>query len=242
MNQKLYLILAFSMLGVISCKKKHNGGDIFTQTTYKTLGPYNSSGLPSYLAPKDSISSGLNSFMDSILQNGRNLTLAHPELFSNSAIADVAVKSTSDAYITFVHEDAGLENSIAFYTYPTGHSPQSVADIKEITFIFPSAGDKTPLQPGDRVKIGTFPAGTSIGFILMTGGWDNTNHKIDVNVTHYCTNDILNPEKDPSLRKHAVIINYAPDNKVLIGFEDTDRSLPACDNDFNDAIIYCDLS
>jgi len=36
-----------------------------------------------------------------------------------------------------------------------------------------------------------------------------------------------------------VLLNYAPENKVLISFEDTDRTKPECDNDFNDVVIYC---
>jgi hypothetical protein len=54
---------------------------------------------------------------------------------------------------------------------------------------------------------------------------------------HFCSNDILNPEVDPKLKKHAVLIN-APDNRVLIGFEDLNRTLPQCDHDFNDVVVY----
>ncbi len=31
---------------------------------------------------------------------------------------------------------------------------------------------------------------------------------------------------------------YAPEDKILIGFEDTDRTNPDCDNDFNDVVVY----
>ena len=57
-------------------------------------------------------------------------------------------------------------------------------------------------------------------------------------VVHFLTDDALNPEVDPNLKKHAILINYTPDNKVLIGFEDLDRTSPGCDNDFNDLVFY----
>ena len=33
----------------------------------------------------------------------------------------------------------------------------------------------------------------------------------------------LNPEKDPGLRKHAVLIEYPAEKKVMIGFEDMSK-------------------
>ena len=84
--------------------------------------------------------------------------------------------------------------------------------------------------------------GTSIGFVLMQSAWSITTGTLDNNVVHFCSNDVLNPEVDPNLKKHAVLINYAPENKVLIGFEDIDRTEPKCDNDFNDVVVYATVA
>jgi len=35
-----------------------------------------------------------------------------------------------------------------------------------------------------------------------------------------------------------VFINYTPEKKTIVGFEDTDRESPYCDNDFNDVVFY----
>jgi hypothetical protein len=43
------------------------------------------------------------------------------------------------------------------------------------------------------------------------------------------------------LKKHAVLINYASESKVIIGFEDLDRTKADCDHDFNDAVLYATL-
>ncbi|MGH2565023.1 MAG: hypothetical protein ACRDE5_10945, partial [Ginsengibacter sp.] len=94
----------------------------FTSTVYQTLVPYDSLGKPDSLL-EDTISSDMISFIDSTLPDGKNLTIAHPELFTSTASADIAISKSSDVFITFVSGDAGYSNSIAFYTYPTNQPP-----------------------------------------------------------------------------------------------------------------------
>lgn len=229
---------------VNACKKAAVTKPVeFTSTIYQTLGTYDSLGKPNYLVLPDTISPSLLSFVNNTLPERKNLTISHPELFSSTAIADITITQPSDVYVTFVLEGTGYANSLAFYTYPTNQSPTSAKDISLITYIFPCCGgNKTPLHSGDKVKIGRFDIGTSIGFVLMQNAWDTTAHILNNDVVHFCTNDALNPEVDPKLKKHAVLINYAPENKVIIGFEDIDRTLPYCDNDFNDVVMYCTVT
>lgn len=234
----LFLISIF--ITISACKKAAVSKPVkFTSTTYQNLGTFDSLGKPNYLSDPDTISAELRAFAQNTLPDRNNLPKSNPELFSNSAIADITMAVQSDVYITFVSEGCAYANSLAFYTYPTGQSPVSAKDIKLITYIFPNCGNHTPLNPGDKVKIGNFGVGTSIGFVLMQSAWDTTMRKLNNDVVHFCTNDALNPEVDPNLKKHAVLINYTPENKVLIGFEDLDRTNPNCDDDFNDVIVYC---
>ena len=241
MKTKYYLFL-FSVLLVFSaCKKAVDATTVpvkFTSTTYQTLGTYDSLGKPNYLAPADTISPSLLSFINNFLPKGLNLTISHPELFSNTAIADITITQPSDVYVTFVVEKCLYKNALAFYTYPTNQSPTSAKDISLITYIFPNCGNNTPLLSGNKVKIGRFDVGTSIGFVLMENAWDTATKTLNNDAVHFCTNDALNPEVDPKLKKHAVLINYAPENKVIIGWEDTDRTMPYCDNDFDDVVVY----
>jgi Domain of unknown function (DUF4114) len=235
-----FLSVLSIFFGFSSCKKAPPR-TIFKSTTYQTLGSYNSVGLPNYLTAKDSISPGMLSYVDSVLIDGRNLTVSHPELFAVKTDADIIVTAQSDVYVTFVFQNSTLTNSIGFYTYPTIQPPTTTDDIKTITYVFPNAGIFTPLVAGDKVKIGSFTAGTSIGFVLLKKGWNSDQHKLDINTVHFCTSDILNPETDSTLKRHAVLIDYAPENKKLIGFEDSDRSQAGCDNDFNDVVFYCNV-
>ena len=60
----------------------------------------------------------------------------------------------------------------------------------------------------------------------MENAWNTTHHTFNNDAVHFLTNDALNPEVDPNLKKHAVLLPYTPENKVLIGFEDNDRTSP----------------
>ena len=232
----------FPLLAIVilftACKKERGEGP-FATTVYKTLGKFDENGLPNYLLPKDNISPGLINFMNQYFQDGRNLIQTHPELFTNNAIADIQITKSSTVYMTFVHQEASRTNALAFYTYNTGNPPATAKDIKKITYVFPNAGDGTTLQPGDKVSLGQFNPGVSVGFVLLINGWDKKTKSLDNNAVHYVTNHKLNPEKDPGLRKHAVLIEYPEEKKVLIGFEDMNREDPTCDHDFNDTVFYC---
>jgi hypothetical protein len=239
MKTRNYLSLIVVLLLFNSCGKKNPVSNVvkFTSTTYDSLSSYNSQGKPDNLL-KDTIPPDLLNFIDTLLPDGKNLTIRHPELFSNPAIGDITITSPSTGYITFVLQSGGLNNALAFYTYPTNQPPTKPTDITKIIYVFPNAGQLTPLQAGDKINIGNFSAGTSIGFVLMQGAWNPTSSSLNNDVVHFLTNDALNPEVNPALKKHAVLIPYAPDKKVLIGFEDLNRATGGSDNDFNDVLIY----
>jgi len=243
---KKYLPLFAIMIILICCKKKEKPPAStpveFNSTTYQALGAYDSSGTPSYLLPKDSVTDDLQSYVNSILVEKSDLRKRYPELLSTSAIADIEINQSSDVFITFVSELTSSKNALAIYTYATDNPPAGPDDIQTITYIFPSIGLGTKLQTGDKVKVGRFEVGTSIGFVLLRDAWDPTTRTINNKVVHFCSNDILNPEVDPALKKHAVLINYPHEKKFLIGFENTNRTLATCDHDFNDVIIYATVT
>ena len=236
------IVFLLCILVIVSCKKQAVTIPVkFTSTTYQQLGTYDSEGKPSYLEVRDTISFKLGLFIANTLPEGKDLRQVHPELLTTKAIADIAVIAPSDVYITYISSGTGFSNTFGFYIYTTGQAPASTKDIKTITYVFPNAGMHTTLRAGDKVKIGRFDAGTSIGFVILQNGWNMQTRKIDNDVVHFCSNDVLNPEVASDLKKHAVIINYSAENKVLIGFEDIDRTNSLCDNDFNDMMFYCTL-
>lgn len=239
------ILLLISLIGVLySCKKDKPAPPAvtvpvkFTSTTYNSLGPFDSNGKPVNMETPDVISDGLLNYLHTMLPERVNLETTHPELLSTTAIGDIIITAKTRLDVTFVSEGALYANAIAFYTYQTNNPPKSAADIKVITYIFPNAGANTTLVAGDKVNIGTFNAGTSVGFVLMKNAWDPAIKNLNTDVVHYCSDDVLNPEVDPNLKKHAVLLDYTPESKTLIGFEDVDRTYAGCDNDFNDVVFY----
>jgi hypothetical protein len=231
--------LALILLVTIACQKEVLSRPVsFTGTSYKNLGGFDSWGTPDYLVSKDAISQDMLTFINTMIPDRSDLRKTHPELLSTTAIADIRVTQTSDVYLTYVSHGAGESNAIAFYTYPTNNPPASAKDIDTITYAFPNASSKTKLVAGDKVLLGRFTPGTSIGFVLMQGAWDPATSLLNNKAVHFCSNDVLNPEVDVNLKKHAVLIDYPSDNKTLIGFEDLDRTDDRCDNDFNDVVLY----
>lgn len=245
MKPAKFLIITLLGVSLASCKKEIKPVTVpveFKETTYQSLGTFDGTGKPNYLVIKDVISSEMLDFVSQTFTNSQDLRTTNPELFNNTAIGDIKITQQSDVFITFVYQNTYHTNTIGFYTYPTNTPPASAKDIQTISYIFPSAGSDTPLEPGDKVKIGRFNEGTSIGFVLLQSGWRPQTKTLDNKAVHFCSNDVLNPEVDPSLKKHAVLVNYTPENKVLIGFEDLDRTSAVCDHDFNDVIIYATVT
>lgn len=216
----------------------------FKATEYKYLGSYGTLGQPlDYKIAPDTLSPTLFKFIDSILPAGQDVTKTNPGLLSSNS--DLSMTEKSEVFITFVAEGASQLNTLAFYSYPTSNPPRKSADLQNITYMFPNASLEGwaggGLKPGDKIKIGTFEKGMSIGFVLIEKGWDSASGKVNPVGNHFCSNEILNPETDPNLKKHTVLVKYPKENKIFIGFEDMMRSEPSCDHDFNDIIIYATI-
>ena len=239
--------LCISMLFILSCKKEAESEDalskpvIFSSTAYENACSWDAFGKPDCLLARDNISPELIEFTNNTLQEGKDLRYTNPGLLSSTATADLQITQSSDVFITFLTQGTSQKNSFGYYTFPTSQPPKSAADIKKITYVFPSVGYGTPLQPGDKVKIGRFDPGTSIGFVLLKDAWDPVTKIPNNGAVHFCSNDVLNPEINPKFKKHAVLINYAPENKLLIGWDDADRTTSSCDHDFNDVVLYATI-
>jgi len=151
-----------------------------------------------------------------------------------------------DVWITYIHEDAGWENSLGFYTY-TGDEPTLAELENKDTILFPTV-DATKLTKGDRISLGSFASGTKFGWFVVGDGWDLTDDVDDdnddlvfeiANGTVYSTSSF-----NPNNNIQCVYLNahYDPDpekeSHILLGFEDTPLDAASCDNDYNDVIFY----
>lgn len=203
---------------------------------------YNASGVPNNLeAERTYISATLLEYINASLPESKPVPTYHPTYLAEGKKTTLDVIDLADVWFTFVHEGAGWRNSLGFYTYPTNSPPQSIDDIEEIKIVFPNlskSGSGGGLKGGEKIYLGRFESGTSIGIVLLANGWSGS--KVEDYYHNVFADKKLNPEPDPNLKQHNVLL-WDEENKLfLLGFEDVRRDdIPfKCDQDFNDAILF----
>ncbi len=207
-----------------------------------------STGIPKYLeANRDYIDQTGLDYIAATFPEGsaKSVITIHPE-YLTSAINTIDISKNTTVYLTFVSEGAAYTNSLAYYTYPTGRPPQRARDITGATVIFPNFsanGSKGGLVAGDKVRLGTFTAGTSIGFIVMQAAW--TGSGVSVSTQKFYSTSALNPESSDAYQRHSFVLYDDVHQLFLLGFEDLHRLSPSsnpdrvsADNDFNDLLFY----
>ncbi|MEI7662185.1 MAG: LruC domain-containing protein [Bacteroidota bacterium] len=216
-------------------------GGIFKSTLNNVypMGTYNSSGVPNYLTPtNDPIDASMIQDINATLPEYISLVNSHPQYFAASNVQNLIVSEPSDVWVTFVHEGAGYLNVLGYYKYPTGNPPANPASIDSLHIIFPNvsfSGSGGGLTSGNRVHLGVFGPGTTIGWVLIADGFRNKTITSG-NWTLYSDKN-LNPEPNAALKQHTVLLNDIGRGKFLLSFEDIRRD-SGSDNDFNDAVFY----
>lgn len=213
-------------------------GMVFGQS-YNYLSPFNSQGVPTNIL-MDSVSPQLVSNISASLPENYKVPIYHPEYLATGITTDIHLDDSASVWVTFVNEGAGYKNVLGFYTY-TGAIPATPPTASQITIIFPNVskqGSGGGLLTGNQMFLGSFPAGTNIGWVLIANGFNsNTSTVTNGNWILYSTPQ-YNPEADSNLRVHNVLLYDSTTNKVVLGFEDIRRDYSNCDQDFNDALFY----
>lgn len=228
----------------------NGGGKSYFQTSSRTfglwftpMGKYDVNGRPTdYLeSSKGAVSAELLGYLTESLPEKKNLKLLHPEFLASNVTEHLNIVKNSDIYVTYVSEGATNANTLGYYTYTTNNPPQNVNKLDEVKIVFPntsSVGSGGGMKSGDKVKLGNFSAGTSIGFVLISSGWNSSLKTFNPNNTKYYSYSPFNPESSSSLQTHSILLNYGKENLFIVGFEDLPRDNSGTDHDFNDVIIY----
>jgi hypothetical protein len=206
---------------------------------YQFLGPFTADGTPLYFAPSDIVSSATLTLISNSLPENYPVPIYNPQYISSGYETDIIIESLADVWVTFVSEGAGYKNVLGFYTYDINNPPTTAPTASQITIIFPNVsaqGSGGSLVAGNKVKIGTFPAGTGIGWVLLANAWNGST--VTNGLWRLFSNPNFNPEANPTLRQHNVLLNDPENQRVILGFEDIRRDYANCDNDFNDAVFY----
>ncbi|MEL6443314.1 MAG: LruC domain-containing protein [Bacteroidota bacterium] len=212
--------------------------------TFTYHSPYTNSGVPTTLVnPSDVVHPSVIAAVNAALPEGQDVPVSRPDYINDSVTLDIRLDELADVWVTFVHEGAGYKNALGFYTYDLDAPPASPADIAEHRLILPNVSylySGGGLLTGDKVLLGRFPANTGIGFFLVPNGWRNASTGVVERGGQEIlySNPNFNPEASAALRQHTVLLEVPGRDEILLAFEDIERNLPGCDQDFNDAVFY----
>ncbi|MEL6615694.1 MAG: DUF4114 domain-containing protein, partial [Bacteroidota bacterium] len=207
---------------------------------YATLGGWDAQGVPDYLVAPDVIDDALLDVVATSLPESISVPDGHPEFLTEGTELDLRLTEEADVWVTFVLEGAGYRNALGFYTYDLADPPQTVGEIGAHTLIFPNVSAQYSgggLQPGDKVHLGRFPAGTGIGWFLVANGWNSRDQRVGSGRHTVYSRPDFNPESDPALQQHSVLLRDDARQILLLGLEDLRRDQYS-DEDFNDAVFY----
>lgn len=209
---------------------------------YNFLGDYDSMGTPLYLEEeRDVVSIATLEMISNSLPESYPVPDFNPQYISSGYDTDIKLNADADVWITFISEGAGYKNVLGFYTYDLENPRPTTPAKEDITIIFPNAsalGSGGGLRVGDKVKIGSFKAGTGIGWVLLANAWSHSQQTVGNGHWQLYSNPSFNPEAKEDLRHHNVLLADPENERIILGFEDIRRDYGSCDNDFNDAIFY----
>lgn len=228
---------------------------------YVYYGNYNS-GLSSYLnldQNKNSNSKNIDNLLDEInkvLPESIPLHTSKPEWLKDNLIE---FKKDGTLEVTFVMEGAGYQSALCYFIYDINNKPEKLSEINDIYILFPNfsaRGSGGYLKSGDtmllasefsinldskRRNVGTpnnfvFKEGKGVGFLLIANGW--RYDYVNVNNPTYSSISSMNPEKNILEKFHTVAVRLETDTgKIIMGFEDLNRTNGSGDNDFNDCVV-----
>lgn len=206
---------------------------------YRYLGDFNSEGTPLYLEQNDIITPETLKQINNALPESYPVPDFNPHYISSGYNTNVNVKEQTEVWVTFVSEGAGYKNTLGFYTYDIQNPLTTSPKPEDITIIFPNVSAKSSggqLETGNKVKIGSFPPNTAIGWVLLANAW--SDGCVGAGNWSLFSNPEFNPEKKSDLQYHNVLLSDVVNERIILGFEDIRRDYASCDQDFNDALFY----
>lgn len=235
--------------GCIGSGKRRNGGFSETKAGARslnlyTLGGWDALGMPAYmLSNLEYFDNDFLTQLNNSIPEGEAVYQHHPGYLSGPPASEVKLTGLNEVWISFVGEHSLNQSVLAFYTFPSNSQPNSVSDIDSLFVIFPNASFANSgggLESGHKVRLGEFPANTAIGFALLTNGWSSP--VVSNGDVQFYTNADLNPELNPSLKQHHVLLHDELNGRFVLGFEETNREFSQCDHDFNDLMFVLSFS
>ncbi|AWW00472.1 DUF4114 domain-containing protein [Arcticibacterium luteifluviistationis] len=208
---------------------------------YSYMGTYNSNGVPNYLTTSDVVSQAFLNKVDASLPESYPVPFYNSHYIATGTESNIVLIDSADIWITFVAEGAGYKNALGYYTFDASNPSATAPAAEDINIIFPNVSrlySGGGLLPGNKVHLGSFAAGTGIGWVLIANGWDSGKQLVENKQWTVYSNPAYNPEAVQSLKYHNVQLIDEETERIVLGFEDIRRDYASCDQDFNDAIFY----
>ena len=231
----IIILLSFTTLHVSAQTLSCDSVNEELNAKFRFLGDWNSVGTPNYMEPaSDEVSQALIDFVNETLPERVDFAESNEEFFDIKVQLNTELMEASEVVLTMVHEGAAWTNTLGFYTYDIDNPPSTVYDIDSLVVLFPNVSQPDVIRPGDKVKLGDFPANTGIGYFLIANGW--VGDTICLSSYVIFTDSHLNTFTSEEFRQHTILLSNEQEDKFLLGFEDIKR--PGGDQDFNDAVFY----
>ncbi|MEI7724652.1 MAG: LruC domain-containing protein [Bacteroidota bacterium] len=208
------------------------------------MSSFNSQGVPNNLMPvNDPVNQTLLHDINTALPEYKNESVAHPEYFAAGVPKNIDVLTPSDIFITYITEGAGWMNSIGFFIFNTATPPASAALIDTIHVMFPNlsnTGSSGALNPGNKIHLGVFPAGKSIGWVVVPHGWNGLGTYVGPTSDVWYSIPAFNTT-DPTMLSHMFQLKDVSRQQILLSFEDQ-GGYQGSDHDYNDGVFYLTIN
>lgn len=209
---------------------------------YIPIDDWDEEGVPSYLCETaSSIDDQLVTKFFSEFISMNDITASHPEWFGSNVVTDLTFIEDTDVTLTFLHEGAGHKNTLGYYTYPSGQSPQKAEEVQTFTALFPNVSYKNSgggLSRGDKICLDELKSGTTMGFFFITNGWNGSRITKGI-YTHHTTLP-FNTTHPQGMKQNSLLLYDEASGTIILTFEDVRR--PGGDKDFEDAVFLIKLS
>ncbi|KZS42876.1 hypothetical protein AWE51_16030 [Aquimarina aggregata] len=206
---------------------------------YQYVSTFNANGTPNNLGTDETLSSDYLTRINDALPEGSSVPNLNPNFIYAGYDTNISIENTADISVTFISENTTYKNALGYYTYDLNNPSTTVPKPEDITLVFANAsgtGSDGELNAGNTMNIGSFPANTGIGWVLLVDGWNSTS--VDEGLWQVYTNPEYNPECDETLRPHNILLADPANETIILGFEDIRRDYPGADHDFNDILFH----
>lgn len=183
---------------------------------------------------------------------GKKIYELHKEWLENNTTSEVKITKATELSLVFISSGATWNNTVGYFTYPTGTVPNAES-IKKI-IAFPNASpisktnDRGRLLCGHEVKLkywneaagqfeDKFPAGVTVGWCLEGAAFAEGNI---IRQSWAGTRYSYSSMNSDNLQRVVALRDGSTDQIVAIGFEDTKKD--ADKSDFCDAVFYLKIA